>query len=272
MPSQDTPRDGLCCAVLMCHAPIVIPAIGGPRASECAKTTRAMREIAQRLVQWHPDVLVCLSPHTPRLREAFGLVPGGVSGSFARFGAPEVRVDLPGDLQAARALLAAAPRGLVEAIEPEELDHGAAVPLWFAADAGWRGPTLLLAMPWRHDHDENRALGVALEEAARADGRRWAVLASGDMSHSLKPGAPSGYHPDGARFDASFTELLERGDLDQGLLALDRIRTHAAEDVVDTVEVAVAALGFPSRREVLSYEGPFGVGYCIAELSPPPGV
>ena len=34
----------LCFAGLMCHAPIVVPAVGGREAERCRATTRAMRE------------------------------------------------------------------------------------------------------------------------------------------------------------------------------------------------------------------------------------
>ena len=47
--------------------------------------------------------------------------------------------------------------------------------------------------------------------------------------------------------------------------ALDKL---AAEDVIAPLLVVLAALGFSAAgRELLSYEGPFGVGYSVAILS-----
>ncbi|HEX4353594.1 MAG TPA: AmmeMemoRadiSam system protein A, partial [Polyangiales bacterium] len=108
---------------------------------------------------------------------------------------------------------------------------------------------------------------------------RWVVLASGDMSHRLIPGAPSGYHPLAKEFDRTFKARIDAGDL-RGACAIDGdLRQIAAEDVVDSTKVAAAAVGYRSQgHRVYAYERPFGVGYLEAVLfeeSPPtagPGV
>ncbi|RMG45678.1 MAG: hypothetical protein D6718_06700 [Acidobacteria bacterium] len=256
-------------AVLMCHAPVVVPEIAGHRAADCAVTTRAMQRVAERVVQRRPDLLLVVSPHTPRLRDAWGVVGDAeIGGSFGMFGFPGIRVDLPGAPDDARALASAAAEAGAPAavVHPGPLDHGAAVPLVFLTRAGWRGPTVVVAWPWEVGAGEER-FGRAIREAARRSGRRWAVVASGDMSHRLAPGAPSGYHPRAAEFDRSFTGRLERGDL-RGAAAIDpALRELAAEDVVTSVAVAGAAVDWePRGTEVLAYEGPFGVGYCEAVL------
>ena len=113
-------------------------------------------------------------------------------------------------------------------------------------------------------------LGQAVAAAGQALGRRLAVIASGDMSHRLTRSAPGGFHPDARRFDEAFVALLRKGE------AVDRLdpdlREAAGEDVVDSTRIALAAAGArASGRRVLSYEGPFGVGYGVAILFEPPG-
>ena len=47
----------------------------------------------------------------------------------------------------------------------------------------------------------------------------------------------------------------------------DELRSLAAEDVIDSLEIAFAATSFCNTgRKVLSYECPFGVGYLNAIL------
>src|SRR5690606_1145463 len=59
---------------------------------------------------------------------------------------------------------------------------------------------------------------------------------------------------------------VARGD-DEALFALPgALRDRAAEDVLDTAQIAASATGSAAGREVLSYEGPFGVGYLVAVL------
>jgi len=256
-------------SVLMCHAPIVIPDIAGPRSREVEQTTQAMREVARSVLRDSPDVLVVLSPHTPRLRDAFGLVSGPLTGDFAMFGAREIRIALPGAPEMNAAIRAAAgPLDVpIVEIELDGVDHGAGVPLFFLEEAGWRGPTVLVGFPYSTSHALCRRMGEALRVAAEETGKRVVVLASGDMSHRLIPGAPSGFHPDGAVFDATFKARLESGDVMSAVNIEDGLRAHAAEDVIDSVDIAGASFGYACQGlDVVSYEGPFGVGYLVATL------
>jgi aromatic ring-opening dioxygenase LigB subunit len=253
-------------AVLMCHAPIVLPEVGRDRAADCAPTTAAMRAAASALLAHAPEVLVIVSPHTPRRRDGWSIVDNRLAGDFAEFGAPEVKVDLPVAPEADLVHRAAASRGLrTYRSRLPKLDHGALVPLHFVQEAGWRGPTLLLAFPG--EPTDAAAMGEAVAEAAARTGKRGAFLASGDMSHRLIPGAPAGHDPRAREFDAAFVERIQAGDL-RGAVAIDpALRELAAEDVVDSVAVAAGATGWSSaRHRFLAYEGPFGVGYCEAVL------
>lgn len=257
------------CAALMCHAPIVIPKIAGERAGDCARTTAAMAEVAQRLCAHEPDVLVLISPHAPRDPRRFGLVRAAwLEGDFGRFGVPEVALRMRGAPEAAAAVAEAAGRRDLSTWSPSgtALDHGALVPMHFLNEAGYTGKILLVALPYP-DTGLEPAMGHAIADAARALGQRFVVLASGDMSHRLQPGAPSGFHPQAKRFDQLFVQLMERGELGEAVRLPPELRELAAEDVVDSCTVAAAAVGFDSTgHRVLSYEGPFGVGYCEAVL------
>lgn len=238
-----------CFSALMCHAPIVVPAVAGDEAARCSSTTRAMREVAARAVASRPDRLVLISPHSPRREGAWGAWTGRHRGSLAEFRAPEVTVDLPDAPEVAEALGALPVQG-------RPLDHGAVVPLAFLWEAGWRGPTAILALPW-----EPADVARAGRAVAALPGRS-AVIGSGDMSHRLKPGAPSGYHPRARDFDLAFAAALEAGRWEDALAA--EPRELAAEDVIDSAAFAMAAAGSATNAELLSYEGPWGVGYSEA--------
>jgi AmmeMemoRadiSam system protein A len=261
-------------AALMCHAPIVLPEVGGPRSAQCANTTAAMREAAQRLLAHEPDVIVVCSPHTPRPPRAFGLVDQrAIVGDLGRFGAPDVALELPVDAGALDDLERAAEEAGVatDRIRLDALDHGAMVPLSFVWEAGWRGRTLLFGFPMRTSHDDCVAMGESIRRAASARAERWALLASGDMSHRLIKGAPSGFHPDARAFDLGVCEAVRDNDLERAATFDEALRDLAAEDVVDSIDVARGALrAAGTNHDVLSYEGPFGVGYLVAMLHDPP--
>ena len=162
-----------------------------------------------------PDVLVLVSPHAPRRRDRFGIVAAPwIAGSFARFGRARLATRLPGAPDAARRIETAAARRDLESWTPpgDDLDHGALVPLHFLVEAGWTGPDAdpRAAVRGRRVRESD---GEAVETAADEAGERWVVIASGDMSHRLQPGAPAGFDPraHGVRRE------LRRAPADRGL-------------------------------------------------------
>jgi MEMO1 family protein len=255
-------------AVLMCHAPIVIPEIGGRRSQECSRTTAAMTDSARFICDRTADVMIVVTPHGPRTDGAWCVWnTGELWGSFERFGHPELSYRFRGAPLEVGALcrrLSAMNIGFNRVATP--LDHGALVPLHFVAHQGWQGKTLVVAPPYPENDDSTRRCGQAIRETAQALGQTWCILASGDMSHRLLPGAPGGYHKDARRFDAHIVRALEAGDLNTAIHPDQTLRSLAAEDVIDSLSVVAGAVQQQQGIRVLNYEGPFGVGYTEAIL------
>lgn len=252
-------------SALMCHAPIVIPRIAGPHSSEILQTTLAMEKTAGSICARNPDLLVLVSPHTPRLRSNFQLAANDpLSGTFNDFG-HDIALKFVGAPATVEHLLERAERTCM-AVRPgilRTLDHGALVPLYFLREAGLRAKVLLIALPAQPALDECRQFGKWLTENLQ---EKWALVASGDMSHRLRPGAPAGYHPRAVDFDRAVTGAVRAGDLKQALSIPEDLRDQAAEDVLDSLAVAAGALGQIEPAVDARYEGPFGVGYLVAPL------
>lgn len=269
MAEAGTPR----VAVLMCHAPIVIPAIGGARGGDCLASTEAMRQAACRVADCGAETVVILSPHLPRHPHAFGGVSSStLRGDFGTFGRADITCAFPADAAVAAAVGRAAARAdlAFAPTEVRDLDHGTLVPLWFLQEAGFRGRVAVFGFPWHGSPEGNETFGRVLRKALGGLERPWALVASGDMSHALKPGAPSGFHPRAPFFDAAVVEAVAQGDLGALNGIPSELRALAAEDVVDSLQCAASALGAEtSTMRVISYEGPFGVGYLVAVLKEP---
>ncbi len=265
-------RDTIVFAGLLPHAPILVPSVGHDHLAQVDHTVCAMTDLARRVVAARPQSVLLISPHSPRRRDAFGLwVTPRLRGSLAEFGARDDGVDLPIDQAFVERLEHEAKRRGLRTwrISGEELDHGATVPLSYLSAAGWNGPTVIVSLngPGEGGLDE---LGHAIAAAAGSLPRRLAVIASGDMSHRLTASAPGGFHANASRFDETFIARLRDGAAN-AIQQIDPVLTEsAAEDVVDSTHVALAAVGFAREgRAVLSYEGPFGVGYGVAVLFEP---
>lgn len=99
--------------------------------------------------------------------------------------------------------------------------------------------------------------------------KRLAWIASGDMSHRLKKNGPYGLHPSGKKFDQKFMSLLKKKDI-SGILNLDPVLIEeAGECGLRSFCMLLGALEETQVKwqpKILSYEGPFGVGYLVSQL------
>jgi len=95
-----------------------------------------------------------------------------------------------------------------------------------------------------------------------------ALIASGDLSHCLKEDGPYGLHPDGPKFDKALIEALKKKDIET-ILRLDEMYPDAGECGLRPfcfILGILEASEIKYQPEILSYEGPFGVGYLVANF------
>jgi aromatic ring-opening dioxygenase LigB subunit len=95
-----------------------------------------------------------------------------------------------------------------------------------------------------------------------------ALVASGDLSHRLKINGPYGSHPDGAKFDRALIEGLKNNDIG-AILGLDDRFPEAGECGLRSICFVLGILDAARIKwnaRIISYEGPFGVGYLVADL------
>jgi aromatic ring-opening dioxygenase LigB subunit len=253
----------------MPHPPIIVPGVGGGREKEAAATLAGVAELMKRLnTLGMPDRILLLSPHQIYTPGAFAvnrapLIKGGLS----LFGVPEASFTLRIPMEGADALAGhLEEKGVpVGATESDSLvhDQGSTVPLYFLEKSCGKLPEIVLSSPIGLGRNLSLELGRAL--ASFGDGRRWGLLASGDLSHRLKPGAPAGFSPAGAVFDKAVVECLESVSASALLAMPEKTVADAGECGMRS---AIAMIGLVSELggqiDVLSYEGPYGVGYCNA--------
>jgi AmmeMemoRadiSam system protein B len=261
------------------HPPIIVPEVGGGRLAEADATVRAMRAVRERAAVLDPDAVVLMSPHSALARSQMGVsLASSYHGSLAYFQAPQVRLEVDGDEVLAKAILDEAlgqgtPATATGSHGDEiDLDHGAMVPLWYLV-GGLTRPCRLVLLAFSYlSLEEHVRFGEAVGRAVMAAPSRILYVASSDLSHRLLPGAPAGYDPRGAEFDRAVAETFAAGDWD-ALLAIDAGLVRAAGEcgyrslaVLSGVVAALETAGGHARNHLLSYEGPFGVGYLVGEV------
>jgi MEMO1 family protein len=252
------------------HPPIMVPEVGGQAIKDVRGSIDAMGELTRRIIESGAETVVLISPHAP-------LDPNGfvayqrpqLYGDFANFRAPATKVEFQLDEELLQAIENAAAReGLaVFDLENVHLDHGTTVPLYFLQRNGWQGRVVCFGYSFLSNKD-HLEFGTCLRQAIDRVGRAVALIASGDLSHRLKPDAPAGYNPAAHTFDDQVVDALRHNspelivDIDQDL------RRLAGECGYRSMLVVLGAIQeLPSASEVLHYEAPFGVGYLVAQLT-----
>lgn len=253
------------------HPPLLVPEVGGSRIEQVADSQRALREFSRRLIDTHPETLVIISPHSPLDPRVFtARSTTDLSGDFREFYAPAVKLTFPNDLDMVDAVRqSAAAEGVELRLLDRDypLDHGALVPLYYLHQAGWRGPTVVFGFT-QQSNEKHLSFGRAIARAAAAIDRRVALVASGDLSHRLVVGGPYEYEPTAHLFDEQILDAIERGD-PSGVINIDPdLRDRAGECGYRSIVIALGTVGENlCEHQVLSYEGPFGVGYMVAVLA-----
>jgi aromatic ring-opening dioxygenase LigB subunit len=149
-------------------------------------------------------------------------------------------------------------------------DWGFNVPLFFLAkDFKREIKTYLMSLESPQFYfEEGKKIYRGLSSIDKNIDKKIALIASGDMSHCLKEDGPYGFNSDGPKFDKDLIKSLKNKDIEK-ILKLDDLYPEAGECGLRSfcfILGILEASGIDYQPEILSYEGPFGVGYLVADF------
>lgn len=263
---------------VMPHPPLMVPGIGN--ADQISATIRAARMIADEIAEIKPDTIAVISPHAVVFQDFIHISDvQWLKGSFSSFGRRDIEFTFENNREMVREIVKEADKeGLpVGSLSPDQLDlyrldnkldHGCMVPLYFIRE---KNPDFkLLCIPVAgFTYEDLYKAGTLLQKAADHLGTKTVVIASADLSHKLKIDGPYGYAKEGPLFDEKVKEFVEKNDV-SGLMNMDeRLIKKAAMCGLPSIVMAYGSLGGNELvSKVLSYEGPYGVGYMTARILP----
>jgi len=259
---------GFLAGALVAHPPIMVAEVGGAESQRVRATADAMRELDGMLSTVDAALAVVVSPHSPSSMTSLPVRRAAHAvGDLARFRAPQVRVEAEVDVALASSLVVDGQRAgfSLTWAEETELDHGVVVPLHalprtmankrciFLGVSGWPLSRFVEFGGWLQ---------------GRLRGRSAILIASGDLSHRLTPDAPYGFRPQGPLFDRLVIDALRTRTWEQ-IEALDPdLVEEAGECGLRPLAILLGAGRAANLdSQVLSYEGPFGVGYPVVAFS-----
>ncbi|MBS7528178.1 AmmeMemoRadiSam system protein B [Fusibacter paucivorans] len=268
----------------MPHAPVFLPNIGISEAPQVKMTFEAMHEVGKRVAEMAPETIVVISPHGPRFTDAIAIYDqNDYRGDLKAFGDFDHTFSFEKDIKYIDALMQCNRTANKRFYTLKEnqfkqfeldtaLDHGVLVPLYFIT-RHYHNFKLVCLSDADFSPAELIESGALLRKAAEQVNRKVLFIASGDLSHTLNDQGPYQYKPAGKVVDNAVCEAFEKSDI-------ERLAILAPETIA---EAAICGLGplwlllgvyecqaYQTNR--LSYQGPFGVGYAVAEFEKIDGV
>ena len=260
-------------AFMVPHPPMIVPEVGRGSEKQIEKTIKAYERVAGEIASLKPETIIISSPHSVMYADYFHISPGARAvGSFADFGAPEVKFDVEYDeelvnLVAARAEKVHFPAGCLGEKRPE-LDHGTMVPLWFIQKK-YKDFKLVRTGLSGYDLLKHYEYGVMIKDAVESLGRRVVYVASGDLSHKLQDYGPYGFAEEGPVYDKRIMEVCSGGRFGELFDFDENFCQKAAECGHKSFVIMAGALdGQAVEATQYSHEDVTGVGYGICSFVP----
>jgi MEMO1 family protein len=263
---------------IMPHPPVVIPEVGKGEEKKVQNTFFACMKVANEISTLTPDTILVITPHGPMFRDAVALSSGkNIKGNLHNFNAPEISYEFELNRDLINGIIDEADDKDIPVVRISdnsmreygvhyELDHGTMVPLYFINKKYISYKLVHITYGLLSNVDLYR-FGIAIQKAIEASDNNVVIIASGDLSHKLSKESPYGYSPEGPKYDSEILSLLKKGDV-PGIFSLDRqMIACAGECGMRSIYTLLGTLeGYDFTGEVLSYEGPFGIGYGIVEF------
>lgn len=254
------------------HPPLIVPEIGKGEEQTIKKTIAAYQHVAKEIAVFKPDTILFLSPHALTYDDYFHIERGIVNkGDFGAFNAPYLTFENKSDLSFIQqiedlAKVRSFHSGTLGR-QNNKLDHGVMVPMYFINQEYKNYEIVRLSFSGLSFLTHYNYGKLIQEVEINNPNKKYVFVASGDLSHMLKSDGPYGYAEEGPLFDRRICEIISSGNF-LDLFTLDPVLIEGAGECGFRSLMVLA--GLLDKRAVqsklLSYEGPFGVGYAVASF------
>lgn len=259
-------------AYVVPHPPIIIPEVGKGQEEDAKATIEAYHQVGRQIKELAPQVIILTTPHGTSYGDYIHISPGKkLLGSLKEFGAPGVQFEFNADTELVDKIIEMAQSSGIEAgglgVRENQLDHGTLVPLYFVTRY-YTDFSLIRISIAGLSFEQLFIFGNCIQKAIAQIDRRVVFIGSGDLSHRLKEDGPYGFAKEGPLFDEFLVRAIKEADFKRLIETKEEFCSQAGECGLRSFLMLGGALnGYKVKTHVLSYEGPYGVGYMVAELS-----
>lgn len=263
----------------MPHPPIIVPWIGKGEEGKAQSTVDACKKVSLEIKGSKPDTIIFITPHGPLFRDAIAVSDEEkINGSFKDFGAPGIRFAKEINTELTKRVINEANKKGITTVSINKktselynieftLDHGAMVPMYFI-DENYKDYKIMHITYGLLCKSQLYEFGMIIKKCIEEMNINAVIISSGDMSHKLSDDGPYSYSPYGGVYDSSLVESIRNKNI-LGIFNLDEnVVKNAGECGLRSLYILLGALdGANYNSEVLSYEGPFGVGYGVFKFA-----
>lgn len=257
-------------AAICPHPPIMIPGIGQPKDLKLVKKTiSAMERLSEDISKYNIDTIIIISPHGIIYPDRINIWLGGeFKGDFSQFNNYSNKFEFDSNDNLANEIINEAQLSgiLVNPYtENYTLDHGVLVPMYFLHKHLNENIKIIPINYSMLDRLQHYSFGQIINDVCSKDqfmNKNIAIVASGDLSHRLFEGNI------GINFDKNLIEDIKNKDTESILNTDEENISDAGECGYRSILILLGALEkLNYKPEILSYEGPFGVGYLVANFN-----
>lgn len=252
------------------HPPMIIESIGKGREKEVQKTIDSYRKVAKEIKKIEPETIVILSPHTTMYSDWFHIISKETMvGNLSEFNC-DITFEEENDIT----LIEEFDKIVKENNFPaqlmkkgnQNLDHAEMIPLYFI-EKEYNDFQLVVIGISGLPLIKHYELGIYLKKAIEKMNRKVVIVASGDLSHTLKEDGPYGFKEEGPIYEKEMESIIREGNFDK---LMDYSNT-TLEKIGDCGHRAFTILAGcydkeEVKTEVFSHEDVTGVGYLVADI------
>ena len=260
------------------HPPLIIPSIGKGEEKKIQNTINAFESIGKEISILKPETIIVITPHGTMFSDAIAISnEKNIKGNLIQFGDFKTNIELEIDKEFNDELISICENENISAAGIDanllrrfnkhyELDHGTMVPMYFI-NKYYKDYKLVHITYSMLDDIELYKFGMAIQKTAKNLNKNIVIIASGDLSHKLTEDGPYNYSQQGPKFDRELIENLKNGNV-VNIFNMDKCMVEeAGECGLRSLYILLGSMeGNSMSGELLSYEGPFGVGYGVMKF------
>ncbi len=257
-------------SALLPHSPLLIPSIGKQHTKILQKTLDSYKQVISKLKEKDIQTIFVISPHGEKQEKEISINESlNYRINLKEFGDLATKLNIESDQKLNQKLKdAEVIQNLISFFTKEELNYGSAIVLYLLLSELNNIKALSLICS-QTDYKDHYDFGKKISSYLEKTDENIAVIASGDMSHSLQKKSPGSYSSKGIKFDNQVKEIIIKNDnIAKNLLELNPSMIEKAKEC--GLKPLLTMLGiidsYKYKSKILSYQDDFGIGYLSAEF------